>query len=697
MSSSAGNAKPTRSPPGHTPINKIEFGTQDYGAKAIVLKIWGADIGTKLALAAGRGKFYDWRTILEPVGAAEQCMHVLSGKEEQPGVAECYLCGQPTLPKGRFGKNFAHPLFPECEHILPVTTARWYLDLYMHKRQLENPKDLAILKLEYAWAHRICNQTKSNELVIKLTNPDTTDDEVEYDPAKTLAILTNIKATAGGYFKKPEIIAKLDAQDKVILDGISNIDPTTRAVVVREAKVDAIVKEINSHDPGTRGLTILQRATFLAREDLFSAPLQALVNEARASMDPSQTTAQDIVTEHAAEVETQIPQWIEESLPDYSGDGGILLLFSPFKLRGVELTRDLRKIFREALAANLEATKSQVLADVVKIIPDTFEVIALFQHNLYAHVWNALIKSGKPMKPELICVLDELLNVLNKSALADGKRVVREPTPQSVTELCAAYIEQRNKDLADIEAKLNAMTDEQYDVWSSEQDRIAHSTRSRAIAQGASIQIVESFYEGDDLLTLEIADIIAEMTDIESYREAVPNENLIDMRVRYERLTTGYAEVLPKIDAILPKIDAAIEPIKESKNADDRERRMILMNAKERLTNMKKKIDADTNPDLAMLTNIQDKIEVNRGATKLTNVSGSLKTAETNPEEASHAAALLGMQNPETFKQEGGRRTRRAKLSRHTKRARRSGPSKKLRKRSYRKSRMGKLTKKSRY
>ena len=82
----------------------------------------------------------------------------------------CYICGIAINKQKLVGDG----LNPECEHILPIAQAVLFLGLYgdkFKKNQLFYNPD--ILPKEYAWAHRTCNQIKSDDSYItyKATNP----------------------------------------------------------------------------------------------------------------------------------------------------------------------------------------------------------------------------------------------------------------------------------------------------------------------------------------------------------------------------------------------------------------------------------------------------------------------------------------------------------------------------------------------
>jgi hypothetical protein len=100
----------------------------------------------------------DWWERTSPTG---QCGNVIG--PFVPDVTVCYICDIPIQSNA------------ECEHILPVFSAAMYLTLYRNdykvitdkvKKGISlNPDEQKIyneLKLEYAWAHRCCNQKKSN-------------------------------------------------------------------------------------------------------------------------------------------------------------------------------------------------------------------------------------------------------------------------------------------------------------------------------------------------------------------------------------------------------------------------------------------------------------------------------------------------------------------------------------------------------
>ena len=92
------------------------------------------------------------RDIIEGyVGAASQCRQVIAKISEIPQI-KCYICGEIGLGNGMATM--------ECEHIFCVGLAAQYYGLLRISGLSDTHK--RILSILYAWAHRCCNQLKSN-------------------------------------------------------------------------------------------------------------------------------------------------------------------------------------------------------------------------------------------------------------------------------------------------------------------------------------------------------------------------------------------------------------------------------------------------------------------------------------------------------------------------------------------------------
>lgn len=92
------------------------------------------------------------RHFFEQTKTSLQCERVVSRKET------CWLCGNPF--------NDAIPdLKAQCEHVLPVAQGVIFLKLYNTKTA--GLKEAEAVRLEYEYAHAICNRIKSDVVLIK--------------------------------------------------------------------------------------------------------------------------------------------------------------------------------------------------------------------------------------------------------------------------------------------------------------------------------------------------------------------------------------------------------------------------------------------------------------------------------------------------------------------------------------------------
>lgn len=126
--------------------------------------IWGRELKEKLKEQGINTS----RAIFELSSPTTQCGSVLNirNADKKP----CYICGM-SIDNSDFytsntGIKIPQGLTAECEHILPIAQAILFLGIYnakapeMDREVFIPPKE--ILKLEYRWAHRTCNQIKSN-------------------------------------------------------------------------------------------------------------------------------------------------------------------------------------------------------------------------------------------------------------------------------------------------------------------------------------------------------------------------------------------------------------------------------------------------------------------------------------------------------------------------------------------------------
>lgn len=102
------------------------------------------------AVAQIKAKYETARDFLEKTGATTQCNNVIGPWKGK----SCWICKFPIPDVQPMGFS------PECEHVLPVAQAIFFVGLYQSPEDQANPKWMEALKLEYGWAHRVCNQEK---------------------------------------------------------------------------------------------------------------------------------------------------------------------------------------------------------------------------------------------------------------------------------------------------------------------------------------------------------------------------------------------------------------------------------------------------------------------------------------------------------------------------------------------------------
>jgi hypothetical protein len=99
-----------------------------------------------------------------------------------PGQTSCWICGM-IIPKTEdLPGTSDNGLAGECEHILPVSQASLFLELYDNVEKGKTNTDH--FKLEYAWSHKLCNRTKNDDVYFKPeldANGHPVNDEVAFE------------------------------------------------------------------------------------------------------------------------------------------------------------------------------------------------------------------------------------------------------------------------------------------------------------------------------------------------------------------------------------------------------------------------------------------------------------------------------------------------------------------------------------
>jgi hypothetical protein len=122
-------------------------------------------------------KYGSVRKFYETSSAITQCNNTVGPLNLDP--TNCWICGYGihqtrAMEEDTEDEDDAKDGFsPECEHVFPIAQAIFFIGLYTNDAK-DNAAYKQKLELEYAWAHRVCNQIKSDAhfIVHNIQNPD---------------------------------------------------------------------------------------------------------------------------------------------------------------------------------------------------------------------------------------------------------------------------------------------------------------------------------------------------------------------------------------------------------------------------------------------------------------------------------------------------------------------------------------------
>jgi hypothetical protein len=274
------------------------------GAKGAVHTLFGQEVGDEMALRAGRGKEYDYRSVLEPTPPVTQCER--AGLVLEPNVTPCYLCGQPIPDPSTLKGGPSHELYMECEHILPVTQARWFLDLYMTTRRPSDEWHQTAVRLEYAYAHRVCNQAKSNNSFV-IENDE---GNPIVDSSMSNQILKDIRKRASDDLKNPPPKGVVySVAHKMILTKISTMVVKVRNEVILANQLNPIIEHVR-RSPEERGMQTLARTATMVDPGAMSSGVAAVYQGSTAP------TAQELKDASRSQIYQEYPQLESSMLRD---------------------------------------------------------------------------------------------------------------------------------------------------------------------------------------------------------------------------------------------------------------------------------------------------------------------------------------------------------------------------------------------
>jgi len=200
---------------------------------------------TRKKINAMQKRGFTPRKLLEFSTATAQCKNVIG--RSTLGKTKCWICGIPITS--------ARGLTAECEHVLPIADAAVYLELYNKKFKGNLTK---LLKKEYAWGHRICNQEKSDMTPLSVVN-----DKFVINERKIMNLLDLIFSSTrlGSSDLRAKILAEYATKEAFMV---------ARTAAMKE-KYDAIVNTIASGERAdVAGLVLLASASALDNKNIFN-------------------------------------------------------------------------------------------------------------------------------------------------------------------------------------------------------------------------------------------------------------------------------------------------------------------------------------------------------------------------------------------------------------------------------------------
>ena len=386
---------------------------EEEGAKSVAIALYGPELATAMAKAAGHKGKLNWRKILEPVDAVTQCNRTIDPFKND---IICYICGIPIPTKDK--KTSDHELYPECEHILPVTQARWFLELYTGDatKNVDYKWLETAFKSEYAYAHRVCNQAKGmdsffSELLQKISA----------DKTRIKEILTKIKNRANNDLSSGKYI---EIDDVKTLTSIRDMNIEKQSspgstLMTRLAKIETIA---NNFKPADVNLLVLARTTIITDPNVMVGKIKKIMVDKGPEFIRLEKIRKELTLDFINRLYEEVPKLSPSNIgntlfgskqfrDELKKHKGLTELFGDF------LKKEFQdhvlgifenwKIIQEDTTINDETKKSGaalqvVLFKILLAIYNTFkESFPAFACNIYHDKLTSTLKGIEGIKPKL--------------------------------------------------------------------------------------------------------------------------------------------------------------------------------------------------------------------------------------------------------------------------------------------------------
>ena len=177
------------------------------------------------------------RDILEALSADSQCNAVIG--EYDIGKTRCWICNLKLSGNTK----------PQCEHILPIIDALFYLNLYQYTKSFPylSHAQQAILILEYLWSEKCCNETKNNDQWLAFDESGRCNINRHAIEASMRRIAEAAENPNGGRECWEHLREYEDGDIKANVAGKANIDRIRRELQPIVDTINSIVEYIERH------------------------------------------------------------------------------------------------------------------------------------------------------------------------------------------------------------------------------------------------------------------------------------------------------------------------------------------------------------------------------------------------------------------------------------------------------------------
>ena len=353
------------------------------------------------------------RDFYETSSPTTQCNNTVGAVE--PDKTKCWICGF-TIPATA---DQQHAFSPECEHVFPIAQAIFFIGLYTSDVK-SNAEYVNKLKLEYDWAHRVCNQIKNDSHFIhhNIQNPD---GRWSIDPIKIKDFLKDILAR-GNKYKGGATLLKQQIQKQ----GISVDKWISDRTAAIQKRCDSIIKTIQ---PKNENLWVLATVSDLAHAYQNSG----FVPEAIEPYNPVARSGQNVLLnqEQVTRVYTTWAEFIIQHVRQFSIGylGERLRRFTP-----EEKAMRSEKVL-VLLDSSLITKVGQYVGNIYSAIPDNVNKQARFVEGVQYLISSVLLErmtriftdisdknspSLKTLSAELLRNVELIRDVWNTNGLQNG-------------------------------------------------------------------------------------------------------------------------------------------------------------------------------------------------------------------------------------------------------------------------------------